>query len=405
MSDRPQDIRLVVLEPDSHGAAVLREALSRDENMRLQAVVSTLDSLFDEISATRPDVIVADLGSLGDPAEGVRDLLMRSPDACLIVTGADASPGSVSRAVTAGARGFVLKPFQGDDLLQTVKDAYGNLWKLRRLQRVEQVATNHAEPAAGTRGAVIAVYGPKGGVGCTTIATSLAVALASGKKRVALIDLDLQFGDVGVALDLHGANSVEDLVAHAAGIDATLISELLVRHSSGVRALLAPDNVLAIEDIDAESIVSAIDGLRPHFDYIVCDLWSTLDELTLGTLRIADRTVLVSTPELPALRNLGRVMGGIPAALLDHAIVVVNRHPGKAGVSLAEIQKSLGRPVAATIPSDGVGVTQAINQGISLFDSRARVRSGRSYKRLAQSIAHDLESQPAPIVGRLASTA
>jgi pilus assembly protein CpaE len=405
MTDRTPEIRLVVLEPDARGAAALKEALLRDESMRIQAVVSHLDALFEEISANRPDVILADLGSLGDPAEGVRDVLVRAPDACLIVTGADASPSSVSRAVTAGARGFVLKPFQGDDLLSTVRDAYQNLWKLRRLQRAEHVVPNAAEALTDSRGAVISVYGPKGGVGCTTIATSLAVALASGNKRVALVDLDLQFGDVGVALDLHGANSVDDLVAHADAIDASLISELFVRHSSGVRALLAPDNMFSVEGLDAERIVAAIDGLRAHFDYIVCDLWSTLDELTLGALRIADRTVLVTTPELPALRNLGRVIGGIPAALLDHAIVVVNRHPGKAGVSLAEIQKSLGRVVAATIPSDGVGVTQAINQGISLFDSRARVRAGRSYKRLAQSIAHDLEGRIMPAVERLASTA
>jgi pilus assembly protein CpaE len=407
MNKSAAEISIVVLEPDERAAASLQDALSRDHDIRTQATVTEFADLIEEIARQHPDVIVADLSALGDPSEGVRAALSRAPDACVVITGAEASPGAVSRAVSAGARGFVLKPFQPDELVTTVREAHANLWTLRGLQ---QNAHQNGHKAAGvrnggTRGLVVAVYGPKGGVGCTTIATSLAVALAAakganGRERVALVDLDLQFGDVGVALDLHGANSIEDLASHDGEIDAALINDVLVRHSSGVRALLAPESVFFADDLDVPRIVSTVEQLRSHFDYTVCDLWSSFDELTLATLRAADRTVLVTTPELPALRNLGRVIGSAPPALLERAIIVVNRHPGKAGVSLAEIQKSLGRAVAATIPSDGIGVTQAINQGISLFDSRARVRSGRSYLRLARAITQGLDELPAPVLER-----
>jgi pilus assembly protein CpaE len=313
-------------------------------------------------------------------------VLAASPESCVVVTGADATPALISHAVSAGARGFILRPFQADELQNTIREAHGNLSELRRLQRGDTT------PARG-RGEIIAVYSPKGGVGCTTIATNLSVALGQRTKRpVAIVDLDLQFGDVGVALDLRSANSVIDLVEHADEIDARLIEDVFVRHESGVRALVAPEHVGAAETADAGRIVHAIEALREHFGYIVCDLWSSLDDLSLGILRAADRIVLVTTPEVPALKNIRRVTAATTLLSDERTLIVLNRHPGKAGVSIADVERNLGRRVGSTIPSEGVGVTDAINQGISMFDSRARVRAGRSYMRLADALLH--ESRP-----------
>jgi pilus assembly protein CpaE len=209
---------------------------------------------------------------------------------------------------------------------------------------------------------------------------------------VGLIDLDLQFGDVGIALDLKSANSIADLLAHVDSIDQQLVDEVFVKHSSGVRALLAPDNLASVPGIDPDRVARVVDQLRPHFQYIVCDLWSSLEELTLATLRMADRVILVTTPELPALRNLRRVMSATGLLLQDErTVIVANRVPGKAGISLSEIERGLGRSIAATIPSEGVGITEAINRGMSILDERARAKAGGSYKKLADLIALGLE--------------
>jgi len=203
---------------------------------------------------------------------------------------------------------------------------------------------------------------------------------------------DLQFGDIGIALDLKSANSIADLLNHVDAIDSSLVDEVFVRHSSGVRAVLAPDNLASVPAIDPERVARAVDQLRPHFQYIVCDLWSSLEELTLATLRMADRVILVTTPELPALRNLRRVMSATGLLLQDErTLLVANRFPGKAGISADEMERGLGRPITATIPSEGVGITEAINRGISILDERARAKAGGSYRRLAQIIVHGLE--------------
>jgi len=392
MIDGIGPIRVLVLETEPDAAAHARDALARDERMLLVGTVGDHASLLDKLSGTYAQVAVVDLAGLrGEVGPAVREILTRAPECCVIVTGANVAPGTVSHAVTAGARGFLLKPYQPDDFVATIRDAYINLQELRRLQRVDRGPSSNVRPAA-----VIAVYSPKGGVGCTTIATNLAVALARhGKNAVGLIDLDLQFGDVGIALDLKGANSVADLLNHVDAIDASLVDEVFVRHSSGVRVLLAPDSLESVPAIDPDRVARVVDQLRPHFQYIVCDMWSSLEELTLATLRTADRIVLVTTPELPALRNLRRVISATGLLLQDErTLLVANRVPGKAGIGVAEIEKGLGRPIAATIPSEGIGITEAINRGMSILDERARAKSVGSYRKLADLIAHGLE-QPA----------
>ncbi|MGH2500016.1 MAG: AAA family ATPase [Candidatus Limnocylindria bacterium] len=395
---------VMALEPDPAVARLIRDALADDERLRVASVVPDEARLLDEVAKSRPEVVLVDIaGTLGQVAAAIRAVLAAAPETCVIVTGADTPPAVVSRAVTAGARGFLLKPFEGRDLVATISDAYHNLAELRRLQRQDRGGPGMASE----RGAVLAVYSPKGGVGCTTIATNLAIALRTKTKRgVAILDLDLQFGDVGVALDLRSANSIADLITHVDGIDATLIADVFVKHESGISALLAPDTLGFVESLHPERIIRAIDSLRNHFDYIVCDLWSSLDDLTLGTLRGADRIVLVTTPELPSLKNLRRVIGATTPLLIDDRTqVVVNRHPARAGVSLPDIEKSLGRAVAGSIPSEGVGVTEAINQGISIFDARARVRASRAYTRLADLVLRGLTTRTTTEVERATTSA
>jgi pilus assembly protein CpaE len=372
-------VTLVALESNRTALSAMRAATA-DGQMNLLACVDNLPALIDIVTEKHPGVVLVDLtDAASEPAAAVRAVLAASPESCVIVTGADVTPVLISRAVSSGARGFILRPFTPEELASTIRDAYGNLTELRRLQRGD-FATGRR------RGSIIAVYSPKGGVGCTTIATNLSVALATRSKLpVALIDLDLQFGDVGVSLDLRSANSVIDLVTHEDEIDAAFIDDVFVRHESGVRALVSPEQVGSAETADPERIVRAIEALRDHFSFIVCDLWSSLDDLSLGILRAADHIALVTTPEVPSLKNIRRVIGATTLLSDERTRIVLNRHPGKVGVSLADVERNLGRRVAATIPSEGVGVTDAINQGISMFDSRARVRASRSYLRLAQS--------------------
>lgn len=373
-------IGVYVLDPDQQVVARLRAGLASSE-LRIFGNGSSADQALAPLLSTCPDVVVLDIAATTDVGATIRKLVASCPEACVIVTGAATPPATMSRAVAAGARGFLIKPYGVDDLIATVREAVETLRSLSRSRAP-------SAPERPARGRIIAVYSPKGGVGTTTVATNLAVALASvSGTRVALVDLDLQFGDIGAALDLRSANSIAEVIGHE--VTDEVIAETFLRHPSGVRVLLAPTDLASVEGIDPEDVVRMLDQLRGHFDYVICDLWSSLEDLTNGTLRVADRVLLVTTPELPALRNLQRVMTfARPDLRLDEkALVVANRYPGKAGLSRDDMTKAFGRRIAITIPSEGVAVTDAINRGISLLDSRLHVRIARQYHELAALIA------------------
>ena len=391
-----QPLNLIALESDQRATMAIRAATA-DGQISLLGIVVDLATLTSAVTEKRPGVVLLDLALAGsDVTTAVRAILSASPESCVVVTGADVSPAVISRAVSAGARAFLLRPFEASDLATTIRDAHANLGELRRLQRGDVAPSR-------SRGTVVAVYSPKGGVGCTTIATNLAVALsARSKKRVAVVDLDLQFGDVGVALDLRSANSVIELVAHDAQLDASLVDDVFLRHESGIRVLVAPEQVGAADSVDPARIVHAVEALRDHFAFTICDLWSSLDDLTLGVLRAADQVLLVTTPELPSLKNLRRAIAATPLLGDERTQIVLNRHPGKAGVSIADVEKNLGRRVSSTIPSEGIGITDAINQGISMFDARARVRVSQSYMRLADALLRETDPRKA---GQIVSAA
>jgi len=369
-----------LLDPDAHATAAIRPGLAT-AGLQLVGVEANADQALAALMATRPDAIVIDVASCGDIASAVRRLLLASPRSCVIVTGSATAPAVLARAVASGARGFLLKPYDPADLINTIEEA---LDVVRSFTDAKD-----ARPAARPSGKLIAVYSPKGGVGCTTIATNLALALGSRPKAsVALIDLDLQFGDVGAALDLHSVNTVAEILK-ADTISPELIGETFVRHESGVRVLLAPEDLAVVDTIETEQVVRLLQELCAHFDFIVVDLWSSLDQLTRTVMRIADRVLLVTTPEFPAVRDVQRVLNATRGELkLDGRVsVVINRYPGKAGLPIADIAKALEHQILATIPSEGITVTEAINRGLSLLDSRTKVRAAGSYRRLATLVA------------------
>lgn len=358
MTDKAGRITVVIAEPDDATATLAESALIADNLMTAMRKVVERRALLSTVASFTPDVVVLDALMEGDIGGTVREVLNRAPACTIVVTGPASASGQLSRAVISGARGFLFKPYHPDELVIAVRDSYSTS---RTLQ--ESLKTGRAA-GTGVQGGLIVVYSPKGGVGTTTIAAYLAVALAQKtKSNVALVDLDLQFGDIGVMLDLQSPNSISDLLAQES-IDQAVIDEVFAKHQSGVRVLLAPDTIGAAESIDAEKVLRMLTQLRQSFAYTVIDTWSFLDDVTMTALAAADRVILVTTPELPSLRNLRRVMTEKEQLELDRrGLILVNRYSTRFGLQLPDIESALGMAAATTLASEGMAMTQAINQG------------------------------------------
>lgn len=373
--------RILLIGRDG-GAGELREPL-RGAGFLVMGSTDTLELMPPQLDGAQPDIVILDASAGdGDLAAMVRSLLSRWRDCCVVVTGTAVGPNAMSRAIAVGARGFLIRPYAAADLVEVVREAW------------EHSSGHSDERGDGERapGQLVAVFGPKGGSGSSTVAVNLAVLLAADPAlSVALVDLDLQFGDIGVLLDLRSPNSIVDLLDRGR-LEPEVLSETFVRHASGVRALLAPPRIRDMATVDPLKVEQALQQLRDHFDVIVCDLWSNLDELTARVLGGADRILLVTKPDLPALRSASRLFAApeFIHAADSRLLVIANRFPAKNGLSESQIAEALGHPIAATIPADGAAMTEAANRGIPAVDARVGSRAVPALRRLADLVRSEL---------------
>jgi pilus assembly protein CpaE len=228
----------------------------------------------------------------------------------------------------------------------------------------------HLPPTDATalRGQVITVFSAKGGCGKTTLATNLAAVLADrGRHEVCLVDLDLAFGDVAIALQLFPARTIGDALPMADNLDFPALQALLTPHSPGLCTLVAPLEPGIAESIPASLISDVLTMLRAHFDYVVVDTPPAFDDQVLAAFDLSDVVALLATLDIPALKNLKITLETLDLLNFpqDRWHVVLNRADSKVGLSLHEVEKILHTPISAHIPSSR-DVPAAINQGVPI---------------------------------------
>lgn len=378
MPDKTGRITVIVADPDDVEGARAASALDADPLTTVVGKVRDRRSLLLTLASSHPDAVVLDALLEGETAGIVRDVLQRQPTCTIVVTGTGETAPQFSRAVVAGARGFVVKPYGADQLVNVIRDGYSTNRMLQDSLKADQ--------ASAVQGAVVSVYSPKGGVGTTTTAIYLAVAIAARTKaNVGLIDLDLQFGDVGVVLDLQGANDINDIIDFAT-LEPVVVEDVFMKHRSGVRALLAPRRLEGLAAIEGDKVLRLLTQLRQHFAYTVVDTSTELNDVTIAALTAADRVILVTTPDIPSLRRLRRMLTEREQLdLQSKGLILVNRYSSRFGLQLGDIEAALSKPVSMTLASEGMAITQAINQGAMLTG-----RIGEAFDQIAQNVLGEI---------------
>ena len=275
----------------------------------------------------------------------------------------------------AGAREFLIKPFSSDELISSIR----RVFELGASRRQAMPAITPGVPTTVEQerlpeelGKIFAIFSPKGGVGCSTVAINLAIAMhKTTGAQVAVVDGSLQFGDVAVLLNLQANRTLADLAPHVDELDNDLLNHVMLAHQSGIRALLAPPRP-EMADLIAPGILSKIlDKLRHLYGYIIVDTQSTLSDATLTVLDTADRVVLVTTPDIPAIKN-AKLFFEVTEALeypSGKTVLVLNKYDRHSNIRAQDIQASIKHPVTSQLPLDERTATIAANQGVPLMTS------------------------------------
>ena len=326
------------------------------------------------VTELQPDVVIMDINMPDmDGITATEEIRRRLPFTQIVILSVQGDPSYMRRAMLAGARDFLTKPPVIDEFIGAVRRA-GKLAQEEREKQMALPSTGGLSPETLTsgsvpRGKVITVYAPKGGIGCTTVAVSLAAALSADDTPTVVMDAKLQFGDVALFLNQHGKHSILDLAPRADALDQEIVNQVLLKHeSTGLRILAAPVRPEDAEQLNAEQLVHIIDFLRYSHDYIVVDTASALDEFTLAALEHSDVIVLLVAQDLMSIKDAALFLELLHKMEwpLERVMLAMTRYDKRINVSPERVADHLKMSVTAVIPEDLKAAWRAIQRGLPL---------------------------------------
>jgi pilus assembly protein CpaE len=274
----------------------------------------------------------------------------------------------------------------------------------RRSRRLSESVLPPVDAAVDSEGKVITIFSAKGGCGKTTLATNLAVALhAKGARRVCLVDLDLAFGDVAISLQLEPRRTLVDAVAMGENMDTTGVAGLLTSFRPGLECVLAPVEPGDAEKVPAAVIDDLLEMLRGMFDFVVVDTPPQFNEHVLRALDSSDHHVLLTTPDLAAMKNLRLTLDMLDLLSYPRATrsIVLNREDNRVGITAGDVEEALRSKLAARIPNN-LEVAASFNRGVPITAEKPSHRVSVAIREFGdQRIDHLQAAEPqAPRVQR-----
>ena len=375
-----EQIRLLVVEDVPQVASHIRALLQAQSQIKILDVITAGDRAVAAVGEFKPDVVIVDALLQGrvsgeQVARGIRD---SEPQVGIVMLTVPQNP--VNPDPARGVDSVLKMPFTGFDLTTIVRRTYE--------ERTVQATR------AGSM--VLALFSPKGGVGRTTIAYNLAVALGASHK-VCLVDGSLQFSDLrGLLRVPASAPSIVNLPTDR--IRESDVAEVAWHDASGIDILLAPPRVEMAEMVTVRDIEKALSMLRQLYEFVVIDTRAALSDDVLVFLDASDLILQVLTYDSIAIRNLALAAEafeaiGYPATKLAS---VLNRSDSAGGFSKADVEAALGRPIDYEIVSDGKLVVAANNEGVPFVTGSPDAPISQGIRRIADSLAaHQRERVPA----------
>ncbi len=330
-----------------------------------------------------PDVVLMDINMPDlDGISATEAIRQKSPHTQVVILSVQGDQNYMRRAMLAGARDFLTKPPMGDELVSAVRRG----GEMARAERSKSKQTGGPVAVAGGRpiapamafleGKVITVYSPKGGTGCTTLAVNLAIALHNEDTRVVLVDANLQYGDVAMFFNEQGKNTILDIAPRVDDLDAETVADIMINHqASGVHILAAPQRPEQAEKLTTEQFTKVLNYLRQIYAYVVVDTSSILTDIILAAVDLSDIIVLVTTQDIPAIKNARLFLDLIQTMGVDrdHIVFVMNRFDKRIGITPERIAENLKQKISAVIPLDERVVIPAVNRGVPfMLDNRAQ---------------------------------
>ncbi len=370
-------MKIKLITPNPLNAAAWTTMLRIEPAFSVTPVVQALSEVSVVVNGSRPDLVLVETTTPQD-FEALERLANAHPDIDYVLVGNELSPEFLLRAMRAGVREVLPSPTAPEAVLAALRR------QLRKRAPIVTLPTKH-------HGEVLALVSCKGGSGATFIAANLAHLLsAGGQRQVALIDMNLQFGDAALFVSSETpVSNVADVARNINRLDADLLRSSMTEAAPGLWVLAAPDDPAQAVDVTPQHVRQIIDLARDMFDFVVIDAGRSLSSVSLQALDLADRVYAVLQLTLPFIRD-GKRLRNVFRSLdypEDKIQWIVNRHQKGDQFTIEDLKKTLALEHVITLPNQYETVATAVNQGVAVERIAPNSAIAKSLRELALSIA------------------
>ena len=379
-------IKVLIVDDIPETCNNISKLLSFDEEIEVVGTANNGREAQSLVEKLRPDVMLMDINMpVMDGIEATEKISVAHPAVSIIMTTVQSELDYIKKAMVAGARDYLVKPFTSDQLISSIK----------KIHRLDSRKNTKRPPTLSSKPKAIAVYSPKGGIGTTTISINLAVMMHQlTGKRVALLDFDLQSSDIGVMLDLKLNKTISDIVQNISYLDRDLLGEHMYKHDSGIDVLLAPPEPQYAELVKSEYIERIVKLLKQQYDFIIIDTPCILDTFTVSIMNMSDEILMVLALELTTVRRVKKVMDLIKElGLSNNFRYVLNRSSDEIGLNRREVEKHLGITIDNHISSNGKVTVNALNKGVPFVVNNPTAKISDDIKKLALNCAGTVQAK------------
>ena len=369
-------LAVVVIDSDESVRKTLRNQLAQMDNVQVAEQLKEIDQGLAVVQRIKPDVLMLELPvDYSKTLKWTEKVKLQFPEMNIFVSSNLTTSELIMSAMRAGAQEFLVRPINPDELKKAIKKIL--------------LAKEQTQAQAPRSGRIISVFSKKGGLGVTTLAVNLGVALSrTGNSKAALLDLDLQLGDVTSFLNLSPDYNILDVLNEHGEVDGVKLQSCMTRHESGVFVLSEPNDPAESENIGAQQIGQILRHLKSMFSYVVVDAPHQFDSRTLEAFELSDHIIVVLAPNISSIRATKKALAVFKSLgyVRDKVRVIVNRAGKKDPIRADEIEKTLRYPVSWVVPNNYSAVIEAIDSGVPLVNHKRKSNVAGSIMDLAAEV-------------------
>jgi len=390
-------IKVLVVDDIAETRENIRKLLQFESDFEIVGAARNGQEGIDLAKELQPDVILMDINMPDiDGITATEIIREQVPHSQIIILTVQTDPNYMRRAMLAGARDFLTKPPSVDEMIGAIRRA----GELAHEEREKSKTTFTMKPGNGSapvsmnrEGKVISVFSPKGGVGTTMLAVNLAISLQREETPVVLVDGNMEFGDVMVFVNQQAKNSIVDLAPRANELDPEVIEEVAILHSpSGIKILAAPTRPEHAENVNGEQFSKVLQYLCNFYSYVLVDCSSSLTDVTLSAIDISDLIILVTTQEIPAIKDSRMFLDLLKPLNIsrDRLLFVMNKHDKRIGIKPEKISENFKQEIKVIIPFEEKVVLPSINRGEPFMMGEKAKSINRSFVSLTEAVRKQL---------------